>query len=208
VPQVVGLTPVRADEFRAGTAPFPTVRVSTDSIIDLMAKVAAPLLDHMVGVPGTAGNPVNHVRIAMSRDDVDALRKRLADSGVSVSKVMTNSFGARGLAPEAFYFAILTTTSSKRGSTSKPHSWWGERGADANHGLVGVFEHELGVEPKHPIAEARQHAVTPRIRGDTPNVVPAVHLEHHPLSGSSEVHDEAADDNLAAERNRCELRRG
>ena len=33
-----------------------------------------------------------------------SLRKRLADNGVSVSKVMTNSFGARGLAPEAFYF--------------------------------------------------------------------------------------------------------
>jgi glyoxylase I family protein len=40
----------------------------------------------------------------MSRDDVDALRRRLADAGVSVSTVMTNSFGARGLAPEAVYF--------------------------------------------------------------------------------------------------------
>jgi catechol 2,3-dioxygenase-like lactoylglutathione lyase family enzyme len=48
--QVVGLTPVRADEFREGKAPFPSVRVTNDSIIDLMAKVAAPLIDHMVGV--------------------------------------------------------------------------------------------------------------------------------------------------------------
>ena len=101
---IVGLTPVRADEFREGKAPFPSVRVSSDSIIDLMAKVAAPLIDHMVGVSGTAGNLVNHVCIAMSRDELEALRKRLADSGVTVSKVMTNSFGARGLAPEAFYF--------------------------------------------------------------------------------------------------------
>jgi glyoxylase I family protein len=102
--KVVGLAPVRADEFREGKAPFPSVRVSSDSIIDLMAKVAAPLIDHMVGAAGTAGNPVNHVCIAMSRDDVEALRKRLADNGVTVSTVMTNSFGARGLAPEAFYF--------------------------------------------------------------------------------------------------------
>jgi glyoxylase I family protein len=35
---------------------------------------------------------------------IEALRKRLADNGVSASTVMTNSFGARGLAPEAFYF--------------------------------------------------------------------------------------------------------
>jgi glyoxylase I family protein len=69
-----------------------------------MAKVAAPLIDHMIGVSGTAGNAVNHVCIAMSRDDVEALRKRLADNGVSVQVPMTNSFGARGLAPEAFYF--------------------------------------------------------------------------------------------------------
>jgi glyoxylase I family protein len=52
--KVVGLTPVRADEFREGKAPFPSVRVSGDSIIDLMAKVAAPLIDHMVGASGTA----------------------------------------------------------------------------------------------------------------------------------------------------------
>ena len=60
-----------------------------------MATFAAPLIDHMVRVSGC---------IAMSRDDVEALRKRLADDGVSVSKVMTNSFGAQGLAPEAFDF--------------------------------------------------------------------------------------------------------
>src|SRR5688572_13419994 len=54
--KVVGLTPVRADEFREGKAPFPSVRVSSDSIIDLMARVAAPLVDHMVGASGTAGN--------------------------------------------------------------------------------------------------------------------------------------------------------
>ena len=46
-----------------------------------MAKVAAPLIDHLVGASGTAGNLVNHVCIAMSRDDVAALRKRLADNG-------------------------------------------------------------------------------------------------------------------------------
>jgi glyoxylase I family protein len=63
-----------------------------------------PIIDSMLGVSGTAGNPVNHVCIAMSREDVEALRKRLADNGVNVYVPMTNSFGARGLAPEAFYF--------------------------------------------------------------------------------------------------------
>jgi hypothetical protein len=55
----------------------------------------------------------------MSHDDVEALRKRLADNGVSVPKVIPNSFGARGLAPETSTSEILTTTSSRRGSTTR-----------------------------------------------------------------------------------------
>jgi catechol 2,3-dioxygenase-like lactoylglutathione lyase family enzyme len=93
--RVVGLMPVRADEFRAGKAPFPSVRVSTDSIIDLMNRAAAPMMDSMVGIPGTSGNPVNHVCIAISRDDVEALRKRLADNGISVHFSMTLVRGPR-----------------------------------------------------------------------------------------------------------------
>jgi hypothetical protein len=37
--KVVGLAPVRAHEFREGKAPFPSVRVSSDSIIDLTTRV-------------------------------------------------------------------------------------------------------------------------------------------------------------------------
>lgn len=34
----LGLEPVRVDEWRAGKAPFPSVRVSADTIIDLVAR--------------------------------------------------------------------------------------------------------------------------------------------------------------------------
>ena len=40
--EVVGLEPVRLEEFRAGQAPFPSLRVSPESVIDVMARVAAP----------------------------------------------------------------------------------------------------------------------------------------------------------------------
>ena len=36
----LGLSPVRIDEWRAGDAPFPSVRVSADTIIDLVAVPA------------------------------------------------------------------------------------------------------------------------------------------------------------------------
>ncbi|WP_322753960.1 VOC family protein [Frankia sp. Cas3] len=105
--RVVGLPPVRAEEFRAGAAPFPSVRVSTESIIDLMPRAAAAAVNAVPGADRTAGHPVNHICLAMGREEFDALRRRLADNGVGVPVTMEQSFGARGMAPRAFYFADL-----------------------------------------------------------------------------------------------------
>jgi catechol 2,3-dioxygenase-like lactoylglutathione lyase family enzyme len=105
--RVVGLSPVRVEEFRAGTAPFPSVRISATAILDLMARVAAPVVDAMAGAEASAGHRVNHVCLAMAQEDFTALRGRLETSGVAISSVMQQSFGAQGLAPEAFYFRDL-----------------------------------------------------------------------------------------------------
>lgn len=101
--RVVGLRGVRVEEFKAGKCLFPSVRISADSIIDLMATQAAPALNTLA--PGTAGNKVNHVCFALDRAEYDALRARLAENGVAVPRTMTDSFGAQGQAPEAIYFA-------------------------------------------------------------------------------------------------------
>ncbi len=105
--RVVGLTPVRLEEFRAGTAPFPSVRISPTAILDLMARVAAPVVDAMAGGDASAGHRVNHVCLAMSEADMSALRGRLEANGVAISPPMQQSFGAQGLAPTAFYFRDL-----------------------------------------------------------------------------------------------------
>ena len=102
--RVVGLTPVRLEEFRAGTAPFPSVRISPTTILDLMARIAAPVVDAMAGADASAGHRVNHVCLAMSEADMTALRGRLEAHGVAISPPMQQSFGAQGLAPTAFYF--------------------------------------------------------------------------------------------------------
>jgi catechol 2,3-dioxygenase-like lactoylglutathione lyase family enzyme len=102
--RVVGLPGVRVAEFREGKAPFPSVRVAPEAIIDLMARKFAPALNGIPGADGSAGHPVNHVCLAFSRADYEALRVRLANAGVPTPMTMTSSFGARGLAPEAVYF--------------------------------------------------------------------------------------------------------
>jgi catechol 2,3-dioxygenase-like lactoylglutathione lyase family enzyme len=101
---VLGLTPVRLAEFQAGTAPFPSVRISPSTILDVMARAAAPVVDAMAGAEASAGHRVNHVCLAMSAEEYQALRGRLEAHGVPMSSVMEQSFGAQGLAPQAFYF--------------------------------------------------------------------------------------------------------
>ena len=98
--RVVGLAPVRVSEFEAGEAPFPSVRVCADSLIDLMPLEMAKDKD-------SAGHPVNHVCLALSRAEYDALDARLQAAGVDTSMRRNHNFGARGWAPQAFYFSDL-----------------------------------------------------------------------------------------------------
>ncbi|MGI5284707.1 VOC family protein [Nonomuraea polychroma] len=102
--QVVGLPGVRAEEFREGKAGFPSVRVSPETILDLMAYESARGVDEGTGVKGSGGHPINHFCLAVSREDFDALQVRLKQHGVEVTGSGTNSFGAQGIAPEAIYF--------------------------------------------------------------------------------------------------------
>ncbi|MCV7077344.1 VOC family protein [Mycobacterium szulgai] len=103
--KVVGLTPVRFDEFEAGEAPFPSVRVSEDSIIDLMSSEGAAVTESMTKVDGSAGHRVNHVCLAMSKAEYDALDQRLQAEGIDTSARLNHSFGAQGWAPQGYYFA-------------------------------------------------------------------------------------------------------
>jgi glyoxylase I family protein len=107
--RVVGLTPVRLEEFRAGQVPFPSVRVSDDTILDLMAAPMAARVNAISGrlapvTAASAGHPISHICLSMSEADFTALRARLQHEGVDTSFSMQQSFGARGVAPQAFYF--------------------------------------------------------------------------------------------------------
>jgi catechol 2,3-dioxygenase-like lactoylglutathione lyase family enzyme len=104
--RVVGLTPVRFSEFEAGEAPFPSVRVCKDSIIDLMPlEMAAGVATSPRAAEGGAGHPVNHVCLALSKSEYDALDQRLQAEGVDTSVRLNHSYGARGWSPHTYYFA-------------------------------------------------------------------------------------------------------
>ncbi|MEW2247261.1 VOC family protein [Streptomyces sp. NPDC058733] len=105
--KAMGLAPVRLAEFAAGRAPFPSVRVNDDTIIDLMPLAMAERMTMLPGSTDSAGHPVNHVCLSLARDAFDALRARLQEGAVPVSELSHDSFGARGAARRSFYFRDL-----------------------------------------------------------------------------------------------------
>jgi len=84
----LGLEPVRADEWRAGTAPFPSVRIDPHTIIDLLA---AP----------RSGVNVDHLCVVVDPVDLDAVaasgRFDLVGDGP-----IRGLFGARGNATSLY----------------------------------------------------------------------------------------------------------
>jgi catechol 2,3-dioxygenase-like lactoylglutathione lyase family enzyme len=102
--KAVGLEAVRLAEFAAGEAPFPSVRVNSGTILDLMPLSYAERMTMLPGSAGSAGHPVNHVCLSLPRGDFDALLSRLEERSVPVSDLAHGSFGAQGKATRSFYF--------------------------------------------------------------------------------------------------------
>ncbi|MET7381896.1 VOC family protein [Streptomyces sp. NPDC005526] len=102
--RAVGLEPLRLAEFAEGTVSFPSVRVNDETILDLAPLGLAPRMDVLPGAAGSAGHPVNHVCLSLPAAGFDALRARLQEHAVPVSKLSYDSYGARGEARRSFYF--------------------------------------------------------------------------------------------------------
>ena len=102
---VIGLEPVRADEFDQGKAPFPSIRVNTTTIIDLMARSAAVAVGSFTGGEGSqSAHPINHLCLSMEADEYAALTERLIGQGVELKAGGKQSFGALGTAEISTYF--------------------------------------------------------------------------------------------------------
>jgi len=103
--RVIGLAPVRLEEFLAGAAPFPSVRVAEGSILDLVPRAGADAVQAYVGAsrPTGAGRPINHVCLSMDRPAMEALAARLDAAGVPRTTHPERSYGARGWTVDWFY---------------------------------------------------------------------------------------------------------
>ncbi len=91
---VLGLQPERVEAFRAGTVPFPSVRVNSETIIDLF-----PPQYHL---SERGGNNVNHIALTLANTPAQ-IEAFLNSRGIAIEREMTGNFGARGDTAHAFH---------------------------------------------------------------------------------------------------------
>ncbi|MCP5365730.1 MAG: VOC family protein [Hyphomicrobiales bacterium] len=102
---VLGLEPVRAQEFADGKTSFPSVRLNEQTIIDLMHRRQVSFVRTFTGGGDeSGGTPVNHVCLALDALEHASLLARLAAHGVELKSGGENAFGARGHAARSDYF--------------------------------------------------------------------------------------------------------
>ncbi len=83
---VLGLEALRAEEWRRGDAPFPSVRVAPGTIIDLFA-----------GEP--SGERLDHICLVVAETD---LRQLAEDAGLDVLQGPVPRWGARGVGTSVY----------------------------------------------------------------------------------------------------------
>lgn len=102
--ELLGLEPVRVQAWRAGEVSFPSARVNAHTILDFFDVTRAARIRELTGAgPQAGGAPLNHLCLALPAAAYRALLERVRAAGVATRPGGTQTYGARGAAPEATY---------------------------------------------------------------------------------------------------------
>ena len=102
---VLGMAPLRVQEFEEGRASFLSVRVNEKTILDLMDRNKVSAIREFTGDSGeSGGTPINHICFSMNAAQYASLTARLEEHGVTLKPGPERSFGAQGHAERAVYF--------------------------------------------------------------------------------------------------------
>jgi len=88
--EALGLEVERLPEFRAGKVGFPSVRITPQTVIDLMPGGA---------VSQVARHPLNHFALTLATDELAILRERLVQHEVEIVEEAKARWGAQGNEP-------------------------------------------------------------------------------------------------------------
>ena len=101
---IIGMRPVRQQEFEEGTTAFPSVRLNDSTILDLMNRDLLSSVQEFTGGGDGGGTPINHICLSMNAEDYSALIARLIAEGVELTSGGEQAFGAQGPAERSVYF--------------------------------------------------------------------------------------------------------
>jgi len=90
--QVLMLETERLEEYRNGMVPFPSVRLNSETIIDLFPKS----LWGNSSPAGSGHNNLNHFCISMTRQTWDELNERLNSKNIEIEDGPVHRWGAHG----------------------------------------------------------------------------------------------------------------
>ena len=95
---VLGLEPERLEEFRQGKVPFPSVRVSAETVIDLFPMKSGQSLARSGGLLN-----LNHFTMVVDPADFEAFQKHLTEHGVKIEEGPGRRWGARGYGMSVYF---------------------------------------------------------------------------------------------------------
>ncbi|MEJ2231521.1 MAG: VOC family protein [Nitrospirales bacterium] len=98
--KILMLPAERLEDYRAGNAPFPSVRINHDTVIDLFPK---KLWEQHVPT-GKGFRNLNHFCLSLTKKDWEELRGRLCDNEIEIREGPVQRWGARG-AGTSIYFS-------------------------------------------------------------------------------------------------------
>jgi catechol 2,3-dioxygenase-like lactoylglutathione lyase family enzyme len=97
--QVLMFAPERVAEYRAGEVPFPSVRLNSDTIIDLFPKE----MWEKTARSGQARENLNHFCIALNKTEWEELLTRLKMNNVAIAEGPVPRWGAHGTGTSVYF---------------------------------------------------------------------------------------------------------
>lgn len=97
--KILMLPAERIDDYRDGKAPFPSVRINENTVIDLFPK---KLWDHDSST-GKGFSNLNHFCLSLTKKDWEDLYQRLGAHKISIREGPVQRWGARGSGTSIYF---------------------------------------------------------------------------------------------------------
>jgi catechol 2,3-dioxygenase-like lactoylglutathione lyase family enzyme len=97
---VLGLKPERLEEFRAGKVGFPSVRINSDTIIDLFPTPGTGAVKQKAE---KRSSNLNHFCMVVGQEDFAGIVDYLNANGVAIREGPVARWGARGRATSVYF---------------------------------------------------------------------------------------------------------